>query len=143
MLIVDANILIRAVLGYRVLLLLQTYAGKVRFLTAEVAFASAHAYLPDILVSRGLAPQAAAAKAEREVLGRLPMLVSTVPEHIYADREQQARRRLRRRDESDWPYLALALTFDCPVWTEDRDFFGSGVATWTTDRVEIYLSESG
>jgi hypothetical protein len=26
-----------------------------------------------------------------------------------------------------------------PVWTEDRDFFGSGIATWTTDPVELHL----
>jgi hypothetical protein len=25
------------------------------------------------------------------------------------------------------------------VWTEDADFFGTGIATWTTDRVELYL----
>jgi hypothetical protein len=31
------------------------------------------------------------------------------------------------------------LLFDCPLWTEDRDFFGCGVPLWTTDRVEIYL----
>jgi len=28
-----------------------------------------------------------------------------------------------------------------PAWTEDRDFFGSGVATWTTVNVELYLNE--
>jgi len=28
----------------------------------------------------------------------------------------------------------------CPVWTEDADFFGAGVATWTTDRVALYLA---
>ena len=28
----------------------------------------------------------------------------------------------------------------CPVWTEDTDFFGTGIATWTTDRVELYLA---
>ena len=26
-----------------------------------------------------------------------------------------------------------------PVSTEDRDFFGSGLATWTTYPVELYL----
>jgi len=26
------------------------------------------------------------------------------------------------------------------VWTEDADFFGTGVATWTSDRVELYLA---
>ena len=24
---------------------------------------------------------------------------------------------------------------------EDRDFFGAGVPTWTTDRVELYLGD--
>lgn len=38
--------------------------------------------------------------------------------------------------------LAAALTFDCPIWTEDTDFFGCGVATWTTDRVEFYLEKA-
>lgn len=38
------------------------------------------------------------------------------------------------------PILACALALDCPVWTEDTDFFGAGVATWTTDRVALYLA---
>ncbi len=37
------------------------------------------------------------------------------------------------------PAVAAALQFDCPVWTEDQDVFGSGVATWTTATVEIVL----
>jgi len=28
----------------------------------------------------------------------------------------------------------------CPVWTEDADFFGTGVATWTTDRIALYFA---
>ncbi|MCC6344949.1 MAG: hypothetical protein IT166_22300 [Bryobacterales bacterium] len=28
-----------------------------------------------------------------------------------------------------------------PIRAEDRDFFGSGIATWTTDRVELYLQD--
>jgi hypothetical protein len=28
---------------------------------------------------------------------------------------------------------------DLPIWTEDQDLFGSGVPTWTTDHVEVYL----
>jgi len=71
------------------------------------------------------------------------MLVSSVPEAAYADLETEARRRLSGRDEEDWPFLALAIRMDCPIWTEDQDFFGSGVATWTTNRVEIYLASNG
>lgn len=29
----------------------------------------------------------------------------------------------------------------CDIWTEDADFFGTGVATWTTSRVEIFLKQ--
>ncbi|MCC6367466.1 MAG: nucleotide-binding protein, partial [Bryobacterales bacterium] len=46
-------------------------------------------------------------------------------------------------DEDDWPVLAAALALCCPIWTEDTDFFGCGVATWTTDRVELYLTKAG
>lgn len=35
-----------------------------------------------------------------------------------------------------------ALALGCPIWTADQDFFGCGVATWTTDRVELYLADA-
>ena len=41
----------------------------------------------------------------------------------------------------DWPVAAVALLLGLPIWTEDQDFFGSGIATWTTDRVELFLRE--
>ena len=41
------------------------------------------------------------------------------------------------RDADNWPVLACAMTIACPVWTEDADFFGAGIATWTTDRVAL------
>jgi predicted nucleic acid-binding protein len=60
---------------------------------------------------------------------------------LYAVFETDARQRLRGRDESDWPVLASALGLGCPIWTEDADFFGTGVAVWTTTRVEIFLKQ--
>ena len=48
-------------------------------------------------------------------------------------------RRITVRDADDWPVLACAMTLGCPVWTEDADFFGTGVATWTTDRIALYF----
>jgi len=56
-------------------------------------------------------------------------------------RESEARQQLRGRDESDWPILAAALGLACAVWTEDADFFGTGIAVWTTNRIEIFLKE--
>jgi hypothetical protein len=37
------------------------------------------------------------------------------------------------------PILATALALASPVWTEDADFFGTGVAVWTTNRIELFL----
>jgi len=53
--------------------------------------------------------------------------------------QQQALQRIAVRDADDWPVLACAMTLGCPVWTEDSDFFGTGVATWTSDRIALYL----
>jgi predicted nucleic acid-binding protein len=47
------------------------------------------------------------------------------------------------RDQEDWPILATALALGCPIWTEDSDFFGCGVATWTSNRVQVFLREAG
>ena len=54
--------------------------------------------------------------------------------------ETQARALIGHRDERDWPGLAAALLMNCPIWTEDQDFFGTGIPTWTTATVEIYLA---
>jgi hypothetical protein len=53
--------------------------------------------------------------------------------------ETEARERMRGRDENDWPVLATALGLGCDIWTEDQDFFGTGIAIWTTNRIEIFL----
>lgn len=74
------------------------------------------------------------------LLDLVTRLVQTVEIEAYLRFERVARERIGWRDEDDWPILASALAFDCPIWTEDTDFFGCGVATWTTDRVELYLS---
>jgi hypothetical protein len=39
--------------------------------------------------------------------------------------------------------LPTALALSSPIWTEDNDFFGAGVATWTTDRVQMFLGAAG
>jgi len=68
-------------------------------------------------------------------------IIETVTPELYAVFETEARQRLRGRDENDWPILATALGLTCAVWTEDADFFGTGVAVWTTNRIEIFLKE--
>ena len=55
MIVLDTNILIRAVLGNRVPRLLLAYGSGVQFLTPEFAFREAEQKLPLILEKRALA----------------------------------------------------------------------------------------
>jgi len=74
------------------------------------------------------------------LLDALENLVQTVEVETYAPFARAAGQRIAARDEDDWPVLVTTLALGCPIWTEDTDFFGCGVATWTTDRVEQYLA---
>ena len=67
--------------------------------------------------------------------------VELIGSEVYSQFESAARERLGDRDPDDWPILALALAIGCPIWTEDTDFFGCGVPTWTTSRVAMFLRE--
>lgn len=136
MLVLDANILIRAVLGSRVLFLLRRYALKVKFLAPDTAFREAREHLPEILEKRNVPVVPAMA-----TLDLVAGLVHTFESETYSPFEALARERIDCRGEDDWPILASALAPDCPIWTEDTDFFGCGVATWTTDRIELYLAK--
>ena len=95
--VLDANILIRAVLGKRVRELIIENLATVKFFAPDVAYEDARKYLPALM-------------EKRDVKGVAAMTVLDALESIVR-----------------------------PVWTEDTDLFGAGVATWTTDRVELYL----
>jgi predicted nucleic acid-binding protein len=60
---------------------------------------------------------------------------------IYHEREEDAKKRIKSRDLNDWPIIATALTLNCPVWTEDQDFFGTGISVWTTNRIHIFFED--
>lgn len=132
--VLDANILIRAVLGKRVRELIFDNVLSVKFFAPEVAYADARKYLPLLLKKRGIDADVAML-----VLDRLEWVVQSIDAELYMGVQQQALQRIAARDADDWPVLACAMTLGCPVWTEDTDFFGTGVATWTTDRIALYL----
>ena len=135
-LVVDANILVRAVLGKRVRAVFEAYAGDVSFFVPESAYAEAEEHLAALVVKLGGDPEKALA-----LLRSLGRLVERIGSEVYGKFEVEARERLARRDPEDWPMLAAALALGCPIWTEDTDFFGCGVATWTSDRVRMFLQE--
>ena len=133
--ILDANILVRAVLGKRVRELIFEHALTIKFFAPDLAYADARKYLPALLKKRGV--DAAAAML---VLDRLETIVQPMDSRIYEGVRREALQRIAVRDADDWPVLACAMVLGCPVWTEDADFFGSGVATWTSDRIALYFS---
>ena len=133
--VLDANILIRAVLGKRVRELIFDSVITVKFVAPDIAYADARKYLPALLKKRGVD-----SSAGMLVLDRLEGVVQSIDAELYAGMQQQALQRIAVRDADDWPVLACAMTLGCPVWTEDADFFGTGVATWTSDRIALYLA---
>ena len=136
MLVLDANILMRAVLGKHARALLAKYGERIKFVAPDIAFDEARRRLPQVIERRKLQEELFMA-----FFDSLANVVQTVEFEAYSSFDAIARERLARRDEDGWPILAAALALRCPIWTEDTDFFGCGVATWTSDRVEIYLSE--
>nr|WP_276511164.1 PIN domain-containing protein [Kineosphaera limosa] len=135
----DANILVRAVLGRRVKELIATYAPHIDFVSPTIAYEDAERHLPEILTKHGRAPEVGPAL---DFLFALRRTVTAVPEEAYESQKVTALARIAQRDSDDWPVLATAILLRCPIWTEDNDFFGTGVPTWTTDRVELYLKNT-
>ena len=59
-------------------------------------------------------------------------------EAVYASIEDEARAR-SVRDPQDWPLVASALALSADIWTNDNDFLGTGIATWTTETLQGWL----
>jgi len=59
-------------------------------------------------------------------------------EAIYAAVEDEALARCQR-DPTDWPVVASALAVSAGIWTNDNDYLGTGVPTWTTQTLQIWL----
>jgi predicted nucleic acid-binding protein len=136
-LVIDANILIRAVLGARVRGLIERYCDSVAFYIAEANAEEAEFYLCTVLApKRGLSED-----VWRLTYNGVMNVVQVIADEVLLAMESNAKARIASRDVNDWPAVAAALLLDCPVWTEDKDFLGAGIATWTTATVELYLGD--
>jgi len=102
-LVLDANILIRAVLGQRVRGIIESHADTISFFIPETSYAEAEEHLAALVVKRGGDP-AKAVHLLRAIAG--PGTI--VSPDLYADFEAEARKRLGARDPEDWPIVASA-----------------------------------
>src|SRR5215831_17889762 len=108
-LVLDANILMRAVLGQRVRELLERYEDSVAFYSPDVCFEDARHYLSQVLEKRSLNVESGFA-----ILEQISQLVVPVDRSLYGDYERLARERIEVRDPDDWPVVAVALLLICP-----------------------------
>lgn len=115
-------------MGDRVPALLEQFAARTEFFAPASAFEEAGHYLPQLAAKRHADP-----RIWLESLEHLRFAVVPLADEVIAPHRDAALERIRGRDPDDWPSVAAALALACPIWTEDRDFFGSGVATWTSD----------
>ena len=97
-LVLDANILLRAVFGVRARAILETYEDSVRFYTPDICFSDARKYIPVITATRQLDPAPGLL-----VLQQLARLVEIVDQSLYEEYESSARERMLSRDIRDWP----------------------------------------
>ena len=102
--VLDANILIRAVLGNRVRDILEKYANSVSFFVPEYAYGEAEGHLAALITKRGGDPAKGLI-----MLRAVVALVDLVTMDLYGDYEVEARKRLGTRDPEGWPILASAL----------------------------------
>ncbi|MEQ1864142.1 MAG: PIN domain-containing protein [Micropepsaceae bacterium] len=129
MILLDANILVSAMLGTRVpRVLAQVRArGVTLAVTAPQIVEAARVLIEKIGMQEAEAHHALAAVIS---------LLTPIGEQVYAPMEASARRRLHDRAQSDWPLLAAALASSGAIWSEDRDFFGVGVPVWSSRNMQ-------
>lgn len=119
----DANVLLSAVTGkaaLRVFLESSLTVATTAFNVAEV-----REYLPSLAAQYGLVPEILDAQ-----LSILPLTVYS--ERAYRGRLADAARLIGGRDPDDVHLLALSLTLDAPIWSNDKDFKHLSVEVFTT-----------
>jgi predicted nucleic acid-binding protein len=126
----DANVLLSAILGHAALRVFTE--TDTRVFTTRGVLQEVREYLPVVAEQYDILPQALEAQL------RLLAVRECGPGE-YGAKLETARRAVGGRDPDDVELLALALTFDVPVWSNDSDFKGIGVAWYTTARLLRHL----
>jgi len=121
----DANVLLSAVIGGHAKLIL-TSPQIDEILTVESVLAEVEEYAGLLARKKRLAEDLVLL-----AVGALP--VTLVDRADYAAAIPEAMKRIGQRDPDDAELLALALTFNVPVWSNDKDFADTGVVWLTTE----------
>jgi predicted nucleic acid-binding protein len=133
-LIVDANVLVSAVLGRSMPLFAEVASrASILFVPLRMMIETQHIVadvtrlkVPDGLIRFAL----------------LTEFVTILEPEIYDDLEPRARERLDVAGQSDWSVLASALATGASIWSNDKHFRGVGVAVWATRNIRFWNVEA-
>lgn len=122
-LVVDANVILSAVIGGRAADLM--WSTESELVTTTHTVREVGRYLPALAAKAGVSPDV--------TLGALRLLpIASYRRSFYRAKLAEARELIESRDPDDVDLLALALKLTCPIWTNDHDFRGLGVEIYTT-----------
>ena len=130
-LVAEANVLLSAILGGRAKLIVRSPEVS-EILTASVTFAEVEEYA-EVLARKKRLP------ADILLLALAALPVTVVEASGYASSLPAARKLIARRDPDDVDILALAMKLRLPLWSNDRDFEGTGVELLTTEALLRHL----
>ncbi len=132
-LFVDANVLVRCVVGKAAHNADELLARGVVLATTDAQAHEAERVLHHVF-----------ALSEEDAAAQMSEVVSAMElyqQPTYRAEEASAKARIHYKNTKDWPILAAALAHNGAIWTDDRDFFGVGVPTWTTRNIR-YLDQA-
>jgi predicted nucleic acid-binding protein len=121
----DANALLSAVLGGRANLILE-HPEIEEVLTAEESMDEVQEYAARLARKKRL-------HEDMVLLAVATLPVTVIERKDYAPGIAEASRRIGKRDPDDIPILALAITLNLPLWSNDKDFENVGVEWYTTE----------
>lgn len=137
-LVIDANVVLSAVLGFRSRPLLELAS------TRRALIISVQASLEVKHVLSRLAPdEPALMEIADEILGSIDVVAQERYENGLSTAEHWLRNAVASRNgsTSDAHILALAWTYDADIWSHDRDFAGTGWPSWSTANLAAALAD--
>lgn len=119
----DANVILSAVIGKAALKMFTESPMEV--VTTQLNLDEVEEYLPHL---------ASKYKMEEKILQTQLKLLSlkVFQREFYQDFLKEAQARIGKMDPDDIDLLALGMKLDIPIWTNDADFHGLRIKTYTT-----------
>jgi predicted nucleic acid-binding protein len=136
--IVDANIVLSAVLGFRSRPLLETISARRALVISLEASLEVRHVLARLDPDSPLLFEIA-----EDILESIEVVETIRYDANLPSAEQSLQHAVASRNGSlsDAHILALAWTYDADIWSHDRDFAGTGWPSWSSANLAAALSE--